>query len=105
MLGTLPWQGAAAGILPKDTAEQYELTYWESIKDSTHPEDYEAYLQAYPKGRFAGLARARIERLRAAAPKAEPQPPKATPPPPATKAPAEKPRPSPAPKAVQTQRP
>lgn len=58
------------GILPKDSAEQYELTFWESIKDSAHASDYEAYLQAYPNGRFATLARARIERLRAAAPKA-----------------------------------
>lgn len=58
-------------ILPKDSAEQYELTFWDSIKDSDHISDYEAYLNAYPKGRFAALARARIERLRAAVPKAE----------------------------------
>jgi len=70
------------GILPKDSAEQYELTFWESIKDSTHASDYEAYLQAYPNGRFAGLARARIERLGAAVPKAAP--------------PAERPQPAPA---------
>jgi formylglycine-generating enzyme required for sulfatase activity len=80
------------GILPKDSA--YELAFWESIKDSTHISDYEAYLDAYPNGRFAALARARIERLRPAAPKSEtpekarPAPvpeaaPKPTPPPPA----------------------
>lgn len=88
---------ASRGILPKDSSEQYELTFWESIKDSTHPEDYEAYLQAYPNGRFAALARVRIARLRAGAPKAEtpPAPPAKTPPPkaapaaPAIKAPAE----------------
>jgi formylglycine-generating enzyme required for sulfatase activity len=57
------------GVLPKDTNEQYELTFWESIKDSNHISDYEAYLQTYPKGRFAGLAKARIDRLRASAPK------------------------------------
>ncbi|HYD80392.1 MAG TPA: SUMF1/EgtB/PvdO family nonheme iron enzyme [Paucimonas sp.] len=57
-----------AGVLPKDSAEQYELTFWDSIKNSDSAEDYEAYLQAYPKGRFAGLAKARIERLRAGAP-------------------------------------
>nr|WP_234815022.1 formylglycine-generating enzyme family protein [Noviherbaspirillum denitrificans] len=56
-----------AAILPKDSAEQVELTFWESIKDSDQVGDYEAYLQAYPKGRFASLAKARIERLRAAA--------------------------------------
>lgn len=55
-----------AGVLPKNSAEQFELTFWESIKDSTHASDYEAYLQTYPKGRFVALARARIEQLRAA---------------------------------------
>lgn len=60
-----------AGILPKDSAEQYELTFWDSIKDSNHISDYEAYLKSYPNGRFAGLAQSRIERLRAAAPKTE----------------------------------
>ncbi len=55
-------------ILPKDSDEQYELSFWESIKDSTHASDYEAYLSTYPNGRFAALARARIARLRAAAP-------------------------------------
>ena len=61
---------ATAGVLPKDSAEQYELTFWESIKNSNHAGDYEAYLQAFPKGRFAVLARARIDRLRGATPKA-----------------------------------
>lgn len=56
-------------ILPKDSSEQYELAFWDSIKDSDHAADYEAYLQAYPNGRFAALAKARIARLRAAAPK------------------------------------
>jgi formylglycine-generating enzyme required for sulfatase activity len=67
------------GILPKDSNEQYELAFWESIKDSTYPSDYEAYLKAYPNGRFAALARARIDRLRAAAPKAQAQAPSASP--------------------------
>ncbi|MBC7514118.1 MAG: formylglycine-generating enzyme family protein [Herminiimonas sp.] len=55
---------AFAGVLPKDSAEQFELTFWESIKDSRHPTDYEAYVQSYPKGRFVALARTRITRLR-----------------------------------------
>ncbi|SIO68168.1 Formylglycine-generating enzyme, required for sulfatase activity, contains SUMF1/FGE domain [Burkholderia sp. GAS332] len=55
------------GILPKDSSEQYEITFWNSIKDSNYPGDYEAYLKAYPNGRFAALAHARIDRLRAAA--------------------------------------
>ena len=55
------------GILPKNSTEQYELAFWESIKDSAYPSDYEAYLKAYPNGRFATLAKARIERLKATA--------------------------------------
>jgi formylglycine-generating enzyme required for sulfatase activity len=62
------WPGwSAAGVLPKDSAEQYEITFWDSIKDSTYAGDYEAYLKTYPNGRFASLAQARLARLRAAA--------------------------------------
>ncbi|NMG74870.1 SUMF1/EgtB/PvdO family nonheme iron enzyme [Aromatoleum diolicum] len=71
MLGVCASAQVQGGILPKDSAEQYELTFWDSVKDSEHASDYEAYLKAYPNGRFAALARARIERLRAAAPKVE----------------------------------
>ncbi|WP_089401102.1 SUMF1/EgtB/PvdO family nonheme iron enzyme [Noviherbaspirillum humi] len=66
----IEWRSRA--ILPKDSDEQFELSFWESIKDSTHASDYEAYLNTYPNGRFAALAKARLARLRAAAPKAEP---------------------------------
>ncbi|NEX62790.1 SUMF1/EgtB/PvdO family nonheme iron enzyme [Noviherbaspirillum galbum] len=90
------------GVLPKDTNEQYELTFWDSIKDSNHADDYEAYLQAYPKGRFAALAKARIERLRAEGKGAkEASKPAAETPKPAPKA-AETPKP--APKAAETPR-
>lgn len=82
------------GVMPKDDAEQYELTFWESIKDSTQASDYEAYLQAYPKGRFAPLAKSRMERLRAAAQKPDkPSKPAAES---ARPAPAAKPPPQPA---------
>ncbi|HKT99096.1 MAG TPA: formylglycine-generating enzyme family protein [Paraburkholderia sp.] len=66
------------GLMPKDTSEEYEITFWNSIKDSQYPSDYEAYLKAYPNGRFAPLAQARLARLRAAAstaPAAPPSPP------------------------------
>jgi formylglycine-generating enzyme required for sulfatase activity len=55
-----------AGVVPKNSAEQFELAFWNSIKDSKQASDYEAYLHAYPKGRFAALARARIQQLKAA---------------------------------------
>ncbi|MFC5478703.1 formylglycine-generating enzyme family protein [Massilia suwonensis] len=73
------------GIVPRASPEQFELAFWNSIKDSNHAGDYEAYLKAYPKGRFAALAQARIARLRAPA-----QPPAAA------QAPAQAPTPAPA---------
>jgi formylglycine-generating enzyme required for sulfatase activity len=85
----------APGIVPRASPEQFELAFWNSIKDSTHVSDYEAYLKAYPKGRFAALAQARITRLRAPAaqatappPAAPPVKPKAAPAKPAAAAPA-----------------
>lgn len=85
-----------AGILPKNTDEQYELTFWESIRNSNFASDYEAYLKQYPNGRFAALAKARIERLSAAAASS----PAAPAPPPKTAAPAERAKPATPPPAV-----
>ena len=56
-LGLFTIGAATAGLLPKSGEAQYELEFWESIKNSTHAEDYKAYLQAYPDGRFARLPR------------------------------------------------
>ncbi|RKP53491.1 formylglycine-generating enzyme family protein [Pararobbsia silviterrae] len=66
-IGTLGGAHVDAGVMPKDSSEQYEITFWDSIKDSTYASDYEAYLKAYPNGRFAPLAHARIDRLRVSA--------------------------------------
>jgi len=48
-----------------DQLGPYELSFWETIKDSRNPDEYRAYLEAYPNGRFAGLARTREQSLRA----------------------------------------
>jgi formylglycine-generating enzyme required for sulfatase activity len=55
---------AYAGIVPKESPERFELIFWDTIKDSDNPADYDAYLEAYPRGRFAPLARARAKGLR-----------------------------------------
>jgi uncharacterized caspase-like protein len=44
-----------------------EIVFWESIKDSSDLAEFDAYLAQYPQGTFAGLARAKIEKLRVAA--------------------------------------
>lgn len=40
-----------------------EIVYWQSIKDSKDPASYRAYLNQYPKGTFAGLAKVRMREL------------------------------------------
>jgi uncharacterized caspase-like protein len=43
---------------------QVELAFWDSIKASRNPEEYEAYIEQFPYGRFVGLAKARVKALR-----------------------------------------
>lgn len=50
-----------------------ELSFWDTIKTSTNPDDFKAYLQEYPEGKFVLLARNRINSLESAS-KPEPQP-------------------------------
>jgi len=57
---TLP----APGLLDPLAAE---LAFWDSVKDSTDARELEAYVEAFPQGRFVALARTRIERIRSAA--------------------------------------
>ncbi len=40
-----------------------ELSFWDSIKASDNPADFEEYLKQYPQGRFAGLARNRFNSI------------------------------------------
>src|SRR5215831_8594748 len=40
-----------------------EIEFWDSIKNSTDPEDFKAYLQKYPNGKFAILASNRLKKL------------------------------------------
>ena len=43
-----------------------ERAFWDAIKDSNDPADYSAYLEVYPEGRFAALARVRAGKQQAA---------------------------------------
>lgn len=51
-----------------DAETVVELTFWESVKGSTNPALYEAYLAKYPDGEFALLAKAILEELRSGKP-------------------------------------
>ncbi len=52
---------AAAATAPSFAATELalELAFWDAVKDSRDPADYRAYLEQYPQGRFASLARLR----------------------------------------------
>jgi tetratricopeptide (TPR) repeat protein len=41
-----------------------ELSFWESIKNSNNPDDFKAYLEKYPDGQFASLAKSRTNSAR-----------------------------------------
>jgi hypothetical protein len=72
---------AAPGASPSaDATLQIEREFWISVRDSTRPEDIQAYLDKYPNGNFTALARNRLEGLlrpgtRLAASPANAQPP------------------------------
>jgi hypothetical protein len=44
-----------------------DFAFWQSIQNSRDPAEFEAYLQQFPQGTFAPIARARIEALRSGA--------------------------------------
>jgi adenylate cyclase len=47
-----------------DTDQQaVELAFWETVKDARLASDYEAYLERYPEGNFAVLARSRLDAI------------------------------------------
>ncbi len=56
-MGVAPSSHAVGG--PDSAA--FDLEFWNAIKDSDNPADYQAYLQSFPNGRFAPLARRRAQ--------------------------------------------
>jgi uncharacterized caspase-like protein len=40
-----------------------EALFWDSIKDSKDPDEFQAYLQQYPQGSFAPLAKTKLAKL------------------------------------------
>ena len=52
------------GAPPAFDARALDLAFWNSIKDSNNPADFEAYLTQYPQGTFAGLATVRRDGLK-----------------------------------------
>ena len=56
-------RGQAVAPQPEAPAADRELAFWASVKDSRDPADFQAYLDQYPSGTFAALARNRLAAL------------------------------------------
>ena len=46
-----------------DLAMESELEFWKEIKDSDHPDDFAAFIDSFPDGRFSHLAKRRLDKL------------------------------------------
>jgi hypothetical protein len=71
-------RGLAVAPTPEAPAADRELAFWAAVKDSRDPADFQAYLDQYPSGTFAALARNRLAALQQQAAVA-PTPPATTP--------------------------
>ena len=60
-------RGLAVAQQPETPNADRELAFWESVKDSHDPADFQAYLEQYPGGTFATLARNRLAALQSQA--------------------------------------
>ncbi|WP_459855780.1 SH3 domain-containing protein [Dongia sp. agr-C8] len=77
---SLPASADPSAAMPVQTVQaQSELDYWNAIKDSKQAEDYQGYLDKYPNGNFADLAKLRVKKYTVAAPAAAPAEPAADP--------------------------
>jgi hypothetical protein len=55
---------SAGGTGPSaDVSAQLELQFWKSVQDSNRADDIQAYLEKYPNGVFASLAKNRLDAL------------------------------------------
>jgi adenylate cyclase len=76
-----PSEAAAAEVAAADAGDNpapdggdeaaIELAFWDTVKDSETPADFIAYLERFPTGNFAALARTRLIGLTTAAAEAE----------------------------------
>ena len=48
---------------PLDASVAIDIAFWESIKNSTDPSNFQAYLKKFPDGSFESLARSKISSL------------------------------------------
>jgi eukaryotic-like serine/threonine-protein kinase len=56
--GTTPSQAGVSSV-----TQELELVYWKDVKDSTEPEELQGFLDKFPAGIYADLARRRLRKL------------------------------------------
>jgi len=59
--GTSGTKGGATGT---QSNQEVELEFWRAIKDGNDPDDFELYVQQFPNGIYAALAKRKIAKLR-----------------------------------------
>jgi adenylate cyclase len=60
----IPSLAEGAPVAQAFDPQSVEIEFWDSIKNSTRADEYEAYLEQYPAGSFVTLARVRLEAIR-----------------------------------------
>ena len=68
---TRPGEGTRSGSTTAGTqagSQEVELEFWRAIKDGNDPDDFELYVQQFPTGIYAALAKRKIAKLRGVAP-------------------------------------
>jgi formylglycine-generating enzyme required for sulfatase activity len=61
-----PTNSSLSNTPAKIDAVAVEREYWETIRSSNDPQDYKDYLQSYPNGAYAVVARAKIRQIETA---------------------------------------
>jgi PQQ-dependent catabolism-associated CXXCW motif protein len=60
-----PVAGPSSTTAPPIDPLAHDRAFWEQVKDSRNPDELNAYLEQFPKGLFASLARARLKTVAA----------------------------------------
>jgi serine/threonine protein kinase len=60
--------GATTTSGTQNSSQEVELEFWRAIKDGNDPGDFELYVQQFPSGIYAALAKRKIAKLRGVAP-------------------------------------
>src|SRR5919197_6116563 len=68
-LATAPAQDSSrsASTGTQGSSQEVELEFWRAIKDGNDPDDFELYVQQFPNGIYAALAKRKIAKLRGVA--------------------------------------